>query len=61
MYECIHLTEMLKDTLKLKYLKIYLKKVVLKDNSSLQQQQHNLIPVATSKFTFFLYKHSYLV
>ncbi len=39
MYECIHLTEMLKDTLKLKYLKIYLKKVVLKDNSSLQQ--HN--------------------
>ncbi len=58
MYECIHLTEMLKDTLKLKYLKIL--KVVLKDNSSLQQQQHNLIPVATSK-TFFLYKHSYLV
>ncbi len=59
MYECFNLTEMLKDTLKLKYLKIYLKKVILKDNSSLQQ--HNLIPVATSKFTFFLYKHSYLV
>ncbi len=59
MYECFNLTEMLKDTLKLKYLKIL--KVVLKDNSSLQQQQHNLVPVATSKFTFFLYKHSYLV